>query len=471
MARLSPARRVALALVSERRRRDGRIRDIARVDEGMARLEPLDRALAFRLAVGATAARTVLNALVDERLKRPSSLEPRVRDAFELAAYELCYLETPTQAAVSQGVELVRSVAPRAAGMANAVLRRLAREVRPAVAAAREAMCAGEATTEELSLAAALPLWLVERVCEERGSAFAHGLCMAQVAPAPVYVAANGLRHGADELEDLLREEGLEPEAVEGLAGTFVLGEPAGLARTGLVERVDLVVADLSAQLVCRLAEGPEGCRLLEVGQGRGTKSVLLSTATGACHPKHVVGVDAVGSKVRLSRRRMEAAGLADCVSCVEADGCKLGDKALPEALDGLFDVVLVDAPCSGTGTMRRHPELPSSLDAAQVKEISQLQLRMLSAASARVAPGGTLLYSTCSVMREEDEGVVAAFLASEAGRDFACQSVAQAPAVTRDAALASLVEAATTDGGHLLTVPSPTGGDGHFCARLVRNG
>lgn len=470
MARLSPARRAALALVSERRRRDGRIRDIARTDEGMARLDPLDRALAFRLAVGATAAQAVVDGLVGERLKRPSSLEPRVRDAFELAAYEVCYLDTPAQAAVSQGVELVRSVVPRAAGMANAVLRRLAREVRPAVEAARAAMAAGEATAQELSLAAALPLWLVERVCEERGSDFAHGLCAAQAAPAPVYIATNGLRRGADEMHELLQKEGLAPEAVEGLSGSFALGEPAGLARTGLVERVDLVVADLSAQLVCRLVEGAQGCRVLELGQGRGTKSVLMATALGACHPGRIVGVDAVGSKVRLSRKRMEAAGLAECVSCVELDGCRLAEEDLPKELDGLFDVVLVDAPCSGTGTMRRHPELPASLDAVQVKEISQLQSRLLAAASARVAPGGTLLYSTCSVMRDEDERVVEAFLAGEEGRGFACQPVMEAPAVARDEALARLVSAATTADGHLLTTPSPTGGDGHFCARLVKS-
>ena len=130
MAKVSPARRAALGLVSRRRRSDGRIRDMAREDKALSALSPVDRALAFRLAMGATAAAAQLDELIDERLKRPSSLEPRVRDALQIATFELCHLDTPTGVAVSQGVELVRGVSPRAAGLANAVLRRVATEVR-----------------------------------------------------------------------------------------------------------------------------------------------------------------------------------------------------------------------------------------------------------------------------------------------------------------------------------------------------
>lgn len=469
MARLSPARRVALSLVGDRRRRDARIRDLARDDAALEALSPADRALAYRLAVGATAAAATLDELVNAYLKRPGSLEPRVRDALQIATYEICYLDTPAAVSASQGVELVRSVAPRAAGLANAVLRKVAAETRLRVDAARERLAAGGADPADLALASALPAWLLRRVLDDRGAELVRGLAQAQLEAAPVCVAANGLRHDASGLEQLLEREGLEPHAVAALPGSFVLGAPAGLARTGLVTAADVVVADQSAQLVCRIAAPAVSVDLLEVGQGRGTKSILLATAVDAKHPSHIVAVDSVPYKVRLSRRRMEAAGLAATVTCVELDGCLLASENLPAELDRRFGTVLVDAPCSGSGTLRRHPEIASSLSAVDVSSLASLQARLLAAAAARVAPGGTLIYSTCSVLREEDEAVVDAFLASEAGHGFAIEPVSQAPACQASAGLAQVVGACQTPEGYLLVPPAPDGGDGHFCARLVR--
>jgi len=471
VARLSPARRVALGLLGSRRRRDARIRDLARDDAAFDALSPADRALAYRLAVGATAAATTLDSLIDARVKKPGSLEPRVRDALQIAVYEACYLDTPAAVSASQGVELVRSVAPRAAGLANAVLRRIASEVRPQVDEAYRRVVAGGADPDDLALASALPSWLLRRVLADRGPSLARGLALSQLQPAPVCVAANGLRHDAASLEALLAREGLEPSAVDCLPGSFALGAPAGLARTGLVTSADVVVADQSAQLVCRIAAPPVPGDLLEVGQGRGTKSILLATAVGAVHPTHVAAVDSVPYKVRLSRRRMEAAGLAEVVTCHELDGCRLADDGLPAALDRAFGTVLVDAPCSGSGTLRRHPEIASSLSASDVSSLAPLQSRLLAAAAARVAPGGTLVYSTCSVLREEDEAVVEAFLASEAGQGFAVEPVTQTPACRACAGLAQAVGMHQTPEGYLLVSPAPDRGDGHFCASLVRSG
>ncbi|MBQ6521633.1 MAG: transcription antitermination protein NusB, partial [Atopobiaceae bacterium] len=126
MSQIAPARRAALAAGSDARRRDGRIRDIIRTHAAFGGLSDADRALATRLAVGAVAARDLTDELIASHLKRPSSLEPRVADALRISAFELLFLDTPDEVAVSQGVELVRTVAPRAAGLANAVLRRVA---------------------------------------------------------------------------------------------------------------------------------------------------------------------------------------------------------------------------------------------------------------------------------------------------------------------------------------------------------
>jgi 16S rRNA (cytosine967-C5)-methyltransferase len=466
---LSPARKVAASLLGECRRRNGRIRDIARDSSAAAALSPQDRALAYRLALGVTSACALLDELVDAHVRRPSSLEPRVRDALRMATFELCYLDTPSAAAVSQGVELVRSVAPRAAGLANAVLRRVSAQDAPRVAQARTRVAEGGSEVDDLALVSGLARWLVSRVHEERGADFARGLCLAQLEPAPVFVAANTLANDADALEGMLRERGMAPERLVGLPGSFVLGDSSPLATSGLMEHVALVAADVSAQLVCRIAAPEAPSALLEVGQGRGTKSVLLAAASGCVHPSRVVGVDSVPYKVRVSRRRMREAGLDGVVSCLELDARELAGEGLPDGLGERFATVLVDAPCSGSGTMRRHPEIASALDEADVHGLSALQLEILSAASARVAAGGTLVYSTCSVLREEDEDVARAFLASEAGRAFELEPVADAPACAANEQLRDLVLSHQTAGGHLLTMPVVGGGDGHFCVRLVR--
>lgn len=469
MARLSAARKAALQLAGRARRRDARMRDLARNDASLAALSPEDRALAFRLVMGVACATPVLDGIIDSCLKRPSSLEPRVRDALRISCYELCYLDTPQAVAASQGVELVRSVTPRAAGLANAVLRRVAGEIRPQVEAARSALLEGHATTEQLSLASCIPTWLVGKLVDQRGSALAHRLCAAQLEPAPVYVAVNAKRCDSPELERLLTDAGMAPEPVAGLVGAFALSNPVPLPSSGLVDDVSLVIADVSAQLVCRIAAPATHSTLLEIGQGRGTKSVLLAAGEGVTHPSRVDAIDTVPSKVRLARARMEAAGLAAVVFPQVCDGCALGGTELPAELDRTFDTVLVDAPCSGTGTIRRHPEIAAHLTADDICELATLQLELLTAASARVRPGGTLVYATCSVLQEEDEDIVAAFLDSEAGASFVAEPVSESPACKADPALAQLVAAAQTEEGYLLTMPAQGAGDGHFCARLVR--
>lgn len=437
MARLSPARRVALGVVSECRRREARARDVLRTSEAMASLDARDRALATRLVLGTVAARGTLDGLLDAHLTR-GRLEPRVRDALRLAAFELCYLDSDASVGVSQGVELVRSVAPRAAGLANAVLRKVATEDAPAVAKARARVAAGGLAAADVALAAGVPQWLARR-------AVVAGECAAvarSLEPAPVYVAANVARHTFDETRDLLASAGCEPHAVDGVPGAFELGAVAALAPSGLVEAVDVLPADLSAQHVAALAAPGAGERVLEVGCGRATKTVLM--AAGAGEGSSVTSCDVDAHKVELARRRVQAAGLGGRVTCVAWDGTRLADADLPGALVGPFDVVLVDAPCSGTGTLRRHPEIAWSLGEKDVRELAALQLRILSAAAARVALGGRLVYSTCSLLPEEDEDVVAAFMAGPAGRGF---SLAGEGRLHLDAGRA----------------------DVHFCAQLVR--
>ncbi len=426
VARLSAARRVALALAGERRRRGARARDFLRGSDVLSELDERDRGLVVRLVMGVTAAEGALDAMIDAHLRRGAKLEPRVRDALRIAVFELVYLGTRSDVAVSQGVELVRSVAPRAAGLANAVLRRVAEEDVAAVAAARERVGSGAFDVRDLALVGALPEWLAGRVGTR---------ALTALAPAAPWVATNDTK--GQSLRIILEEAGCEPQ--EGpLPRSLRLGAPSRLAASGLVESAAVIPCDLAAQEVALACAPAPGERVLEVGQGRGTKTLLLqNAAVAAGGPCEITAVEISPRKSELARRRMEAAGIADHVRCVCADG-----RALPENL-GTFDLVFLDAPCSGTGTLARHPEIAWSLSPDAPAELAVLQAELLVSAAAHVASGGRLVYATCSVLAEENDAVIQAFLASPAGAGF------------------ELVHSGLTE--------VPDGSDTHFHAQLRR--
>ena len=439
MARATHARLAALSLVSERRRRDARARDLLRASDELSALSERERAQVTRLVLGAVAAEGELDRVIDAHLRRGAHLEPRVRDALRLAAFELLYLGTRDDVCVSQGVELVRGVSPRAAGLANAVLRRVAEKDAPALARARERVVAGAFDARDLARVGALPEWLCARALASLGEGRAAAWAVAALGPAGAWVAANRVQRG-QALLHALEEAGCAPTPGP-VPGSYLLGAPARLAPSGLVERVDVLPCDLAAQEVVLAAAPEPGSRVLEVGQGRGTKTVLLEgAAVAAGGPCEIVSVEIDPRKSDLAARRMEAAGISEHVRCVVADGRALAGEGLPDALLGSFDLVFVDAPCSGSGTLSRHPEIAWSLREEALPGLAALQADILRAAATRVAPGGLVVYSTCSVLAEEDERVVEALLTGPTGGQF------------------ELLDARRTD------LP---GADTHFVARL----
>ncbi len=446
MPAATQARRVCAKLLGEVRRRDAHARDLLRTSPDVNAFDARDRAFVSRVVLGTIGAQGVLDAAIDRHLRRPH-VEPKVRDALRVSAYELLFLSTPPSVGVSQGVELVRHARPRAAGMANAVLRRVADVEAPRRHDAQARTCEGIGSVADLELVSGYPSWLLGRVWDERGPRAAQDLALSALEPAPVCVAAVLSVCTADEARALLDKHGLDPRDTN-LPGSFALGSPAALASSGLVERAQVVVSDLSAQRVARMAHMLPNTSVLEVGQGRGTKTLLLENqAIAAGAPAHVVGIDSEEFKVRVSRKRMERAKLSKAVNCLAFDACDLADDPLPRELRGPFDLVFVDAPCSGTGTLRRHPEIAWHLLPKDVGSLAELQGRMLDAASTRVLPGGALCYATCSVLRAEDEDVVERFLAGPHGKVF------------------------VQDGEPLLTLPRTADADGHFCVRLRREG
>lgn len=417
-----------------------------------------------------------VDALLDAHLRR-GHLEPRVRDALRISAFELLWLATPAHVAISQGVELVRRVSPHGTGLANAVLHRVAEEDLPALARARERVERRNCTASGIALVAALPQWLADELMVSLGTDGVCRMALSALDAPGVYVAGNACLHNDVEVEHLLSAAGLMPCSTS-LPGCLSLSSAAGLAASGLVDVVDVVPADMAAQVVAWLASPAPGTRMLEVGQGRGTKSLLLeSCALRRGGLAHLAAVESEAFKVAVSRTRMERARLGKAVTCTALDGRRLGEKGLPPELSGSFDSAFVDAPCSGTGTLRRHPEIAWALQEPAIRTAGQslpaLQLELLRAASTRVGAGGTLAYATCSELRQENEGVVSAFLAGQEGAAFSLVSPRSTAAFAALPPQAQrLVTAMIGPDGMVRTSRVDTPElplDGHFLALLVR--
>lgn len=434
MSKLSPARSVALSLLSEQRRREAYIHEVARSSDVFNTLDERDRNFCMRLVTGVNITLGFLDLQLVQLLSKPNKLEPRVHDAMRLATFEILFMG-PVEAAVDQGVELVKSVQPYAAGMANAVLRRVAKKqkmMQVCQQRAHEIALSESMAFEELS---DVDLKALEAVC-----GYPAWLTQCLVENMPPYLAAR-------------------------LVLDALHAAPSSQAHID----ESLIPCDISAQCIATLAAAP-GAHVLEVGQGRGTKSLIMASLGSK-----VSGCDLYDFKALETERRASFYGYSSSISATAFDATRLTEQDIPAELTGPFESVLVDAPCSGTGTMRRHPEIPwhleqDAVDPGSADSLCKLQLRLLKAASTRVAEGGQLMYSTCSVLKAENEWVVNAFLSSEEGKDFKRQYLLGATgADCLDEFQMEHVENWLTPEGAFQSYPCAGAPDGHFCARFVK--
>lgn len=412
-SKASPGRLLAREVCAQVRKRDAYVRELLDGCRDGCGLSAEDFDFAQVLAFGVTMCAGTLDEAIDRSLSSPKDIKPKVRDCLRISAYELLFLHKPAHAVVDQGVELVRSVAPKAAGLANAVLHKMVDDA--------QGFPWGDIEREDRAFARVygMPTWLAVRLVEQYGHEQAAQLLSACLEPAPTYLCDNPL----------------DPKRP--------------------------FASDLSAQQVAALV--PLEGMLLEVGAGRGTKTVLLQcralSTLGRFVGIHTVDVHAF--KERLLSERLAEMGIDSVMT-------HTGDARALDAVEGLpasFDVAFVDAPCSGMGTLRRHPEIRWHLTPEDVEELVILQLDLLCAAAARVRPGGALVYATCSILREENEGVVSAFLSSTAGEGFVLDPIAP------DELIAEQPGWRITDDGCFAALPTSDGPDGHFAARLRRVG
>ena len=413
-----------------------------------------DQALFLELAAGTTRWRAEVDARLGPHSRRAlSDLTPEVRSVLRLAAYQLHHLDRiPAHAIVFESVELARALRQeRAAGFVNAVLRSLLRaQGQPSPLPSRPVDPSDtESALAYLSITLAHPRWLVTRWLSRVGFEACERWCLFNNTPPDVTVRSIG----ADDpgLLERLRRDGVEATPGRYVPGAIQLTAGA-LGGLPAVTRQDLMIQDEASQLVAWLAAPPRGSSVIDLCAAPGGKTVMLAQAAGPA--ALVVAADRRPARVSLLRTTLGRAGLASSVHVLALDA----EADLP--FGATFDHVLLDAPCSGLGTLRRDPDIKWHRLEEDLPALAATQGRMLSHAAALVRPGGTIMYATCSSEPEENDAVVDRFLSST-------PTFRLAPIHAPDAhdAVANTID----DRGMLRTRPDAHGLDAFFAAMLVR--
>jgi 16S rRNA (cytosine967-C5)-methyltransferase len=401
-----------------------------------------DRALATELAYGVLRQRDRLDRALSARATRgrlPRDLATQV--ALECAAYQLLFLRVPPYAAIDEAVEAVkRARGERQAGFANALLRKLAAEGEPPLPTGDD--------LASLSIRAAVPEWIAARVRAAVGDEAERALA-ALLEPAPTWLRANPPRADRAALERTIAGE--RPRAQ--LAPSPLSDEALAVRQGGDVSSTRafaeglFAVQDLGAQLVSRLAAPRSGARILDACAGVGGKSTHLARLAGP--DARIDAADLSPRKLELARDLAARLGVAN-LRTVAHD---LTDPAAPLAAS--YDLVVLDAPCSGLGVLRRHPEIKHQRSEAELAELASLQALLLAALAPRVAPGGALVYSVCTFSDEEGPRQVERFLRADDRFRLGKASGALAAAAHSD--------------GSLRTWPHRHDADAFYAARLDR--
>jgi 16S rRNA (cytosine967-C5)-methyltransferase len=369
---------------------------IARARQGLA--DERDRALLLELVTGTLRMRGAIDYQIALRTNRPlERLDAAVLRILRAAGFQLLYLSRlPASAVINDSVELTRRAGKSsAAGFVNAVLRALSR--------GRGAL----AWPDDLAVVHSHPRWLVDRWTARYGRAAVESWLQFNNRPAALCLAVN-------------RTAASREAVAQELAAAGVITEPTARARHGLVviegqplahpgfHAGRFIVQDEASQLIAGLVDTPQPATMLDLCASPGGKTLHLSAGAG---PRGlVIATDVRPRRIRMLQRTIDRCGLSN-TRIVQVPA----DAALPFR-DGAFDAILIDAPCSGLGTVRRDPDIKWKRSPGDLPRFAAAQRRLLERAAPLVRPAGCMVYSTCSSEPDENEHVVEAFLRAQAG-------------------------------------------------------
>jgi 16S rRNA (cytosine967-C5)-methyltransferase len=413
---ISPARRVAFELLLELRRKPELHCDVLLRSKRVEALSTLDKSLATTLVMGVVRWQLVLQQCIREALtKSKSHLADPVQVSLELGALQLLLLDRiPAHAAIFESVELVKqSQNQYAVGLVNAVLRKLAQAPK----------------LQDSDAIAAHPAWMVERWLAAYGRETVEAICRYDQLPPPTTIRDRG--------EDLQLEDG----AFVVSAKRVISGEVKAGVR----------IQDEGSQLIAELAG--RGMEILDCCAAPGGKTAILAERNPSAS---ITACDINPARLKAMQKNLPGLGIHFRV---------MDATQLP--FEKEFDLVLCDAPCSGTGTMARNPEIRHRLTMEDLSRHHERQVRLLRSAMRALREGGRLIYSTCSLEAEENENVVAEALEAEKGFRLLPWGD-QLKSLEREGVLHAGTAERLSPGDFLRTFPGLYPGDGFFAACLV---
>ena len=394
------AREVALLTLNACQRQGGWSDGILKKQLAQAGLDSRDGALATQLCFGVLQNQLLLDFYLSKFSNLPlKRMEGKVVQALRLGAYQMLFLDKiPHSAAVNSAVEMTRAHCknPRAAGMVNGILRTLGRNLD------RLPTIPQDDPVHYLSTLYSHPEWLVREFLLELGTEGTSALLKANNSPAPMTAMVNTTKTTAEEVTAALTAEGAEAEPHPWLEDCLVLNRTGDLERLSAFRDGLFYVQDPASRLAVQALDPEPGMRVLDCCAAPGGKSFAAAIAMG--NRGEVVSRDLHPHKKRLIQAGADRLGLS-----IVSPGTADASVFRPE-WENAFQRVLVDAPCSGLGVIRKKPDIRYK-DPAPLEGLPRVQQAILDNSARYVMPGGVLVYSTCTLLPRENQLVVQEFL------------------------------------------------------------
>lgn len=463
---VSPARKIAFDVLRQVASQGAYASELlyARMGPQMSRA---DAGLATELTLGVLRWQALLDFLLQRHLDRPvARIDLEVLLALRLGLYQLRYLDrVPAHAIVNDSVELTKQSSKRsAAPFVNAVLRRAAGDAKIsgdelahliASSTSSGASAANRTEAERLALLHSHPAWMVERWLATFGTDRTIALMEANNRPAGLSCVLLDPRDNSDEITESLKADSLETTPARWLRSAITIsGGNPNAAKAFKQGKISF--QDEASQMVAHLVDVHSGQQVLDICSAPGGKTVIM--ARSAMPGGHVTATDLHEHRLRSTRQQL-ARTKTQNVKLLALDATK------PLPFRHPFDRILLDAPCSGTGTLARNPEIRWRLQLSDVQNAHRQQTEMLRQALAILPEGGRLVYATCSLEPEENEMVVEQGLASDAGIRVVTGLPALEPHLRAGVSGAELFD----ERGFFRSFPPNSQTDGFFAAVLER--
>lgn len=414
-------------------------------------LTPLDRGFLTELTYGILRWRERLDWAIRHLSTIPfERIEPETLNILRLGLYQIDFLtRTPVSAAVNESVELAKKFRGRkGGGFVNAILRAYLRKKREIPYPEMD-----QDPGLHISIVHSHPLWLVRKWIDEMGIEATLKVCEFNNRIAPLTLRTNSLKLSREELMEKFKRKGLDPIRTEYSPDGIWLKAPLPVSELPFLHEGLFIIQDEASQLVTSILDPKPGEKVLDGCASPGGKATHIAQKMG--NEGEVYALDLTKEKLILIEEMSRRLGIK-IIKTMKGDAT----KPLPTFGRMKFDRVLADVPCSGFGTLRRNPDLKWRKREEEVLRLRQLQLAILNNLSAYVGEGGILVYSTCTIFREENEDVVEDFLKGH--RAF--RLVAASGGLSQKCS-------ALMSNGYFKTFPPKNDMDGFFAAKLIKQG